>query len=90
MLPATSRVRVIIFYVITMRRRRRRIIQQAFPDRYYKPRGVPMSQLREVSISDEELESLRLRFIKKMDQREAAEQMNISQSRNPTGHYICS
>lgn len=39
-----------------------------------------MFQLREVSISDEELESLRLRYIKKLDQREAAELMNISQS----------
>jgi predicted DNA-binding protein (UPF0251 family) len=68
------------YNVLTMRRRRRRTIQRQFPDRYYKPRGIPLSQLQETSITDEELEALRLRYMKKLDQREAAEKMDISQS----------
>lgn len=63
-----------------MRRRRRRTIQRQFPDRYYKPRGIPLSQLQETAITDEELETLRLRYVEKLDQRKAAEEMNISQS----------
>ena len=63
-----------------MRRRRRRTIQRQFPDRYYKPRGIPLSQLQETSITDEELEALRLRYMENLDQREAAEKMGLSQS----------
>jgi predicted DNA-binding protein (UPF0251 family) len=47
---------------------------------YFKPRGVPMSELEEVVLSHEEFEALRLKHVKKLEQTEAAKEMHISQS----------
>ena len=47
---------------------------------YFKPRGVPMRELEIVELTIEEIEALRLRNIKDLDQEEAAERMNTSQS----------
>jgi predicted DNA-binding protein (UPF0251 family) len=47
---------------------------------YYKPQGVPMSILEIVDLNIEELEALRLRNIKDLDQTKSAEMMNTSQS----------
>ncbi len=47
---------------------------------YFKPRGVPLSELDEVILSVEELEALRLADFKNLDQTEAAKKMKISQS----------
>lgn len=63
-----------------MRRRNRRRVRFDFNQIYFKPRGVPLSNLQEVNISDEELETLRLRFIEKLNQDKAAKKMGISQS----------
>jgi len=63
-----------------MRNRNRRNLGYQFDEIYFKPRGVPLSTLNEVHISDEELETLRLRYIEKIDQDEAAKKMGISQS----------
>lgn len=63
-----------------MRNRNRRNLGYQFDEIYFKPRGVPLSTLDEVHISDEELETLRLRYIEKIDQEEAAKKMGISQS----------
>ncbi len=63
-----------------MRRRSRRRIQYKFSETYFKPRGIPLNLLTETSISFEELEALRLRYVKKLDQETAAKEMNISQS----------
>jgi uncharacterized protein len=63
-----------------MRRRNRRRVRFAFNEIYFKPRGIPLSSLEEVNISDEELETLRLRYIEKLDQEQAASKMGISQS----------
>lgn len=63
-----------------MRRRFRRRISYNFNEIYFKPRGIPLNQLGEVVLSFEELETLRLRYIKNLDQEIAAKQMNISQS----------
>lgn len=63
-----------------MRNRFRRQVSFQFNDTYFKPRGIPLSDLKEVKISDEELETLRLRYIEKIDQQEAAKKMGISQS----------
>jgi predicted DNA-binding protein (UPF0251 family) len=63
-----------------MRRRLRRRVQFNFKDYYFKPRGIPLSSLDEIKISNEELETLRLRYLKKIDQHEAAKQMGVSQS----------
>ncbi|MBD3329622.1 DUF134 domain-containing protein [Candidatus Dojkabacteria bacterium] len=63
-----------------MPRRFRRRVNYNFKDSYYKPRGVKLKDLEEVKISSEELEVLRLRYLEKLDQREAAAKMGISQS----------
>ncbi len=51
-----------------------------FNDTYFKPRGIPLRELNEVNITDEELETLRLRYLENIDQEEAAKMMGISQS----------
>ncbi len=45
---------------------------------YYKPRGVPMSGLREAVLSIEGLEALRLADVEKLDHQTAADMMNVS------------
>ncbi|MBU1622035.1 MAG: DUF134 domain-containing protein [Nanoarchaeota archaeon] len=52
---------------------------------YFKPAGVPLKQLEEVILSYDELEALRLKNTLNLDQKEAAEKMNVSQ---PTFHRI--
>ena len=47
---------------------------------YLKPQGVPMSVLEIVNLDIEELEALRLRNIKNLDQTKCAKMMNTSQS----------
>ncbi len=51
-----------------------------FNEIYFKPRGIPLRNLEEIIITDEELEVLRLRYIKKIDQEKSAKKMGISQS----------
>jgi len=63
-----------------MRRRNRRRINYKFNEIYFKPRGIPLNQLLESVITFEELEVLRLRYIKDLDQEIAAKKMGISQS----------
>jgi predicted DNA-binding protein (UPF0251 family)/predicted Fe-Mo cluster-binding NifX family protein len=45
---------------------------------YFKPRGVPLSEIEEVVLSVDELESLRLADLEGMYQEEAAALMNVS------------
>lgn len=45
---------------------------------YYKPRGIPLSGLEEVSLTLDELEALRLADHKAMYQEKAAAEMGIS------------
>ncbi len=47
---------------------------------YFKPQGIPMTNLDIVELSAEEAEALRLKNIKGLDQVEAAKKMNTSQS----------
>ncbi len=47
---------------------------------YFKPRGVPMRDLEEIELTAEEVEALRLKNIKDLDQVECAKKMNTSQS----------
>lgn len=63
-----------------MRTRARRKLGYDFKEIYFKPRGIPLSTLSETSITNEELETLRLRYIENMDQEESAKRMGISQS----------
>lgn len=63
-----------------MRQRGRRKIGYKFQDLYYKPRGIMLRDLQEVQISKEDLETLRLKYIEKLTQEDAATKMGISQS----------
>ncbi|MBU1877036.1 DUF134 domain-containing protein [Patescibacteria group bacterium] len=47
---------------------------------YFKPQGVQMRFLEVVELTNEEVEALRLKNIKNLDQKEAAKKMNTSQS----------
>lgn len=46
---------------------------------YFKPRGVPLSLLKEVCLTYDELEAIRLTDLKGMEQIPASEKMKISQ-----------
>lgn len=63
-----------------MRQRFRRKMGRKFNEIYFKPRGIPLRNLEEIIITDEELEVLRLRYIEKIDQEKSAKKMGISQS----------
>lgn len=47
---------------------------------YFKPRAVPLSKLEEVELTIDELETLRLSNLKKLNQTDAANKMKIHQS----------
>ncbi|MBD3203155.1 DUF134 domain-containing protein [Candidatus Woesearchaeota archaeon] len=46
---------------------------------FFKPRGIPLSQLEEITLNVEEYESIRLKDVENLDQNKAAELMNVSQ-----------
>ncbi len=60
-------------------RRRRRINFQANVN-FFKPAGIRVRDLQMVSLDLEEVEALRLKNIKNLDQNKCAKEMNISQS----------
>lgn len=62
------------------RPRLRRRIRFSPTARFFKPQGIPLRYLEQVELSHEELEALRLKHVKNLDQTKAAEQMNTSQS----------
>lgn len=47
---------------------------------YFKPRAVPLSMLDEVNLEVDEIEAIRLCDLEKLDQRQAAKKMKVSQS----------
>ncbi len=47
---------------------------------YFKPQGVPLRFLEVIELTTEEVEALRLKNIKNLEQTEAAKKMNTSQS----------
>jgi uncharacterized protein len=47
---------------------------------FYKPQGVPMSQLQIIELSREEVESLRLKNVLGFEQIQCAKKMHTSQS----------
>lgn len=60
-------------------RRERRIFFQ--PDvSYFKPAGIPLRNLKEVSIGFDELEAIRMIDFKEMSQIDAGKKMKISQA----------
>jgi uncharacterized protein len=61
------------------RPRRRRMVSFEPGVTYFKPRGIPLKELEEVTLSFEELEAMRLINVEKIKQEEAAEKMGVSQ-----------
>ena len=47
---------------------------------YFKPQGIPMHHLEEIILSKEEMEAIKLKDFDGLEQVEAAEKMNTSQS----------
>ena len=47
---------------------------------YFKPRAVPLASLREVILTVDEAETLRLKDLEKLEQTQAADKMGIHQS----------
>ncbi|MFA7682244.1 MAG: DUF134 domain-containing protein [Candidatus Peribacteraceae bacterium] len=47
---------------------------------YYKPQGVPLRSLKVVELTAEEMEALRLKNVKGLNQKDAAKEMQTSQS----------
>ena len=54
---------------------------------YFKPRGIPLGELEEVTLNIEEFEAVRLKDLEGLEQAECAKKMNISQ---PTFHRLIS
>jgi len=52
---------------------------------YFKPRGVPLVELKEVALTVEEFEAVRLSDLKGMEQKRVAKKMGVSQ---PTLHRL--
>lgn len=46
---------------------------------YFKPRGVPLSQLEEIELLPDELEALKLHDVDNLDQISSAQKMGVSQ-----------
>lgn len=61
-----------------VRPKKHRIVEIEPNATYFKPRAIPLSELEEVALSVEEVEALRLRFLKGFSQEEAAKRMHIS------------
>lgn len=47
---------------------------------YFKPQGIPMKTLEVISLNMDEIEALRLKNIKNLEQKDCAKKMKISQS----------
>lgn len=47
---------------------------------FFKPQGIPLTNLKTIELSLEEIESYRLRYIENLDQRQAAQKLSTSTS----------
>jgi predicted DNA-binding protein (UPF0251 family) len=52
---------------------------------YFKPRGIPLRELKETILNVDEFEAVRLKDLEGLEQEQCAEKMNISQ---PTFHRL--
>lgn len=57
-----------------------RIVENMPQVNFYKPAGVPMTELKEVVLSIDEFEALRLKDMEKLEQQSCAEKMGVAQS----------
>lgn len=58
---------------------RKRRIRGRPKSEYFKPAGIPLQEIQEITLSLEEFEALRLVDKERRDQSEAAQKMDISQ-----------
>lgn len=63
-----------------VRPRKPRFVEGEPDTTYFKPRGVPISDLEEINLSVEELEAVRLADVLGLTQEEAAERMEVSRA----------
>ncbi|HUO99140.1 MAG TPA: DUF134 domain-containing protein [Rhizomicrobium sp.] len=61
-----------------MRPKKRRLVRNSPAVRFFKPRGIPLSELEIVALKDEEWEAILLADYSRLDQEEAARNMGIS------------
>jgi predicted DNA-binding protein (UPF0251 family) len=67
--------------VATIPRKRKRCWVEFLPDvNYYKPAGIPLQDLEEITLSVEELETIRLKDLDGLDQEQCAIQMDIART----------
>ncbi|MCK5471783.1 DUF134 domain-containing protein [Candidatus Gracilibacteria bacterium] len=62
------------------RPRKFRRVRGSFSATFFKPAGVPLCTLEEISLAQDEIEALRLKDVENLDQTAAAEKMKVSQS----------
>ncbi|MBN2779871.1 MAG: DUF134 domain-containing protein [Alphaproteobacteria bacterium] len=62
------------------RARMKRFIANSPVARFYKPQAIKMRDLKQIRLSHDQLEALRLADVENLEQVEAAKQMNISRS----------
>lgn len=62
------------------RPRIKRFIASKPVNRFYKPNAVKMRDLKQIVLSNDQLEALRLADVDNLDQIQAAQKMNISRS----------
>lgn len=60
--------------------RKKRLVRFEPSIKHFKPQGVPISDLKEVVLTIDELEAIRLADLENLDQTAAAQKMDISQS----------
>ncbi len=63
-----------------VRPRKCRMVEAEPGTTYFKPRAIPLMQLEEVCLGVDEMESLKLKFIEKMEQEDAAKKMGVSRT----------
>ena len=72
-------------FIIMPRRRKCRMVGTLPETLFFKPRGIPASDLEVVELSMDELEAIKLKDLRELEQEECARRMGISR---PTFHRI--
>jgi predicted DNA-binding protein (UPF0251 family) len=63
---------------LVMRPKKFRNLECQIRSKYFKPRGIPLLELEEVTLLAEEIEAIKLVDLDQLYQEEASKQMNIS------------
>lgn len=63
-----------------VRPKKHRIVEIEPNATYFKPRAIPLTELEEVCLSFEETQALKLKFLDKLEQEEAAKKMQVSRT----------